>query len=337
MPSTSARFIFANLNGTISGWAGGLTSTIKATTPGAVYTGLAINSAGTRLFALWADAGGIKAFDSSFAPVSLPGSFTDPTLPAGFVPFNVQNIGGNVYVTYAPAGHPNQVGATAGMGAVSVFDENGVFQRRLVTGGPLAAPWGLALAPASFGQFGGDLLVGNFSAVASYISAFDPNTGAFKGMIPINIGSGNTLSALWALMFGNGGNGGDPNTLYFTDGINGETNGLFGAIQSLLRSRQPCRSSLPASARWVCLDGDGSGRHKQPPDQNTCSNIERPPRGGLSVCADQFPDVRYWHKADIPSCTAHVGFWSKSGHRLVRCTCLLLTHDVRYWHKADMT
>ena len=99
--STSARFIFANLNGTISGWAGGLTSTVTATTPGAVYTGLAINAAGTRLYA--ASGGGINAFDSSFSPVSLPGAFTDPNLPAGLVPFNVQTLNGKVYVTYAPA------------------------------------------------------------------------------------------------------------------------------------------------------------------------------------------------------------------------------------------
>ena len=106
--STSARFLFADLNGTISGWAGGLTSTIEATTAGAVYTGLAINTAATRLYAADNAGGRINVFDSSFAPVSLPGAFTDPTLPAGFVPFNVQDIGSKVYVTYAPAGLPAQ-------------------------------------------------------------------------------------------------------------------------------------------------------------------------------------------------------------------------------------
>ncbi len=126
-PSTSARFIFANLNGTISGWAGGLTSTIEVSTPNAVYTGLAINNAGTFLYAANGAAGNINVFDSSFAPVSLPGAFTDPNLPAGFVPFNVQNIGGNIYVTYAPAGLAAQRAATAGMGFVDVFNENGVF------------------------------------------------------------------------------------------------------------------------------------------------------------------------------------------------------------------
>jgi uncharacterized protein (TIGR03118 family) len=142
---------------------------------------------------------------------------------------------------------------------VSVFDQNGNFVRRLATGGPLAAPWGLALAPASFGQFAGDLLVGNFSTAASYISAFDPITGEFKGMIPINIGSGNTLSALWALMFGNGANGGDPNTLYFTAGINGETDGLFGAIQVAT----PIPAALPLFATGLGALGLLARRRKR--------------------------------------------------------------------------
>ena len=244
-PSTSARFIFANLNGTISGWAGGASATIQATTPGAVYTGLAINSAtaGTRLYAANGATGGIDVFGSNFAPLSLPGAFTDPTLPAGFVPFNVQNLNGQIYVTYAPSGLAAQRGATPGQGFVSVFDENGVFLRRVITGGPLAAPWGLALAPASFGQFGGDLLVGNFSFVASGINAFDPDTGVFEGTIPIDVGSDHTPGGLWALMFGHGANGGDPNTLYFTDGIDGETHGLFGAI-----AETPLPAALPLFA-----------------------------------------------------------------------------------------
>ena len=135
-------------------------------------------------------------------------------------------------MTYAPAGRPAEIAATPGLGVVDVFDENGGSLQRLVTGGQLAAPWGVALAPAGFGQFGGDLLVGNFSFVASEINAFDPVTGAFQGTIPIDVGTGNTPGGLWALIFGSGaGNGGDANTLYFSDGINGELNGLFAALQ----------------------------------------------------------------------------------------------------------
>ena len=227
----TAHFIFANLNGTISAWDTGPSSFIQATTPGAVYTGLAINSAQTRLYAAnGAGSGSINVFDSSFAPVVLgAASFVDPNLPKGFVPFNIQNIGGKLYVTYAPAGRDNQTGATSGRGFVDVFDENGALLERLISRGELAAPWGLALAPAGFGVFGGDLLVGNFSFGESEINAFDPGSGAFEGTIPIDTGA-NMPGGLWGLSFGNGGSGGDPNTLYFNDGVNGERDGLFAAI-----------------------------------------------------------------------------------------------------------
>lgn len=228
--ATSSRFIFADLNGTISGWAGGPSASVRATTSGAVYTGLAISEARTRLYAADTVSGGIHAFDSTFARLNLPGAFVDPNLPAGFGAFNVQDIGGTVYVTYAPAGLQAQRDATRGMGFVSAFDENGSFLRRVVSGSRLAAPWGLAVAPADFGAFGGDLLVGNFSFAASEINAFDPVTGALSGTIPIDVGAGNTPGGLWGLAFGNGGNGGSPGTLYFADGINGETAGLLAAL-----------------------------------------------------------------------------------------------------------
>jgi uncharacterized protein (TIGR03118 family) len=228
----SAHFIFANLNGTISAWDTGATAFIQATTAGAVYSGVAVNTAQTRIYAANdAGAGGINVFNSTFTPVNLGATaFVDPNLPAGLVPFNVQDINGKVYVTYAPMGRPNQTMAAVGAGVVDVYDENGVFLQRLITGGQLAAPWGIALAPSGFGAFSGDLLVGNFSFLDSEINAFDPTNGAFIGSIPIDVGSGNTPGGLWALSFGNGGSGGSPTTLYFTDGINGEQDGLFGAI-----------------------------------------------------------------------------------------------------------
>jgi len=202
------------------------------TTPGALYTGLAINQAQTRLYAAnGAGSGSINVFNSSFTPVSLgANAFATPSqVPTGFVPFNVQNINGNVYVTYAPSGRAAQTTATPGMGAVAIFNEDGQFQRMAAVGVPLAAPWGLALAPAGFGPFGGDLLVGNFSFMASEINIFD-SSGNFVGTIPIDVGIGNTPGGLWALGFGTGGSNGSPNTLFFTDGINGEMDGLFGAI-----------------------------------------------------------------------------------------------------------
>jgi len=228
----SAHFIFANLNGTISAWDTGPTAFIQVTTPGAVFTGLAINGAQTRLYAANdAGTGSIDVFDSTFAPLSLGAdAFVNPALPAGLVPFNVQEIGGNVYVAYAPSGRANQTSAPLGAGAVAIFDEDGNFITQLITGSRLAAPWGMTLAPAGFGRFINHLLVGNFSFVNSRINAFDPTTGQFRGTIPINVGKGHTPGGLWTLEFGVGGNNGDPNTLYFTDGINGEADGLFGAI-----------------------------------------------------------------------------------------------------------
>jgi uncharacterized protein (TIGR03118 family) len=244
--ASAANFIFANLNGTISAWNGsaGTTAQIQVTTPGAVYTGLAINTAQNRLYAANGASGAIDVFNSGFAPaVNLPaGAFTDPNLPKGFVPFNVQDIGGKVYVTYAPAGRPAQIAATAGMGFVDVFDENGSQEQRLISRSPLASPWGIALAPAAgFGQFGGDLLIGNFSFVASEINAFDPTTGAFQGTIPIDPGTAQP-GGLWSLVFGTGGSNGDPNTLFFTDGLNGELDGLFGSIRA-----------VPEPSTWAML------------------------------------------------------------------------------------
>jgi uncharacterized protein (TIGR03118 family) len=258
----SAHFIFGNLNGTISAWDTGATAFTQVTTPGALYTGLAVNQAQTQLYAANnAGTGSINVFNSSFAPVSLgAGAFATPTAinALGLVPFNVQDIGGSVYVTYAPAGRTAQTSATLGQGAVAIFSESGILSRTMV-GGQLAAPWGVALAPSSFGQFGGDLLVGNFSFSNSFISAFNPVTGVFEGLIPIDAGSGNTAGGLWDLMFGTGStNGGDPNTLYFTDGIDGETHGLFGAIEVT-----PIPATLPLFATGLGAMGLLGWRRKR--------------------------------------------------------------------------
>jgi len=227
----SAHFIFANLNGTISAWDTGPTAFIQVTTPGAVYTGLAINGPQTRLYAAnGAGSGSVDVFDSSFAPLSLAaGAFVDPSLPTGLVPFNVRDIGGDVYVIYAPAGRANQINASLGAGAVAIFDEDGNFIKELVAGSRLAAPWGITLAPPSFGRFGSHLLVGNFSFRQSEINAFNPINGEFHGTLPIRTG-GMRPGGLWTIEFGIGGDNGSPDTLYFADGINGEADGLFGAI-----------------------------------------------------------------------------------------------------------
>jgi uncharacterized protein (TIGR03118 family) len=246
--TSPASFIFADLNGTIDAWnatadTGGKSAVIETTTTGAVYTGLAIgsNSSGNFLYAANdAGTGSIDIFDGTFARVK-PGTngfgatpFVDPLLPRdlNLVPFNVQNIGGELYVEYAPSGRANQVNANEGDGAVAIFDTSGNFIRQVVAGSKLAAPWGVALAPATFGAFGGDLLVGNFAYNHSEINAFDPTTGAFAGTLTDANGNPILNQALWTIRFGIGGNNGDPNALYFLAGINGEKDGLFGEIQA---------------------------------------------------------------------------------------------------------
>jgi uncharacterized protein (TIGR03118 family) len=249
MNTASSNFIFADLNGTISGWNGnaggtGASSVIKVTTPGAVYTGLAIGTVGGKSYLYAANdagTGSIDVFDGNWDPVTLGangfGTFRDTLLPSGLnlVPFNVQNIGDKIYVTYAPSGRAAQTGATEGEGAVAVFDTSGHLIRQLVAGSKVASPWGVALAPAGFGAFGGDLLVGNFAYNYSEINAFDPTTGKYLGTLSDAAGNPIRNQALWAIAFGRGGSNGDPNTLYFTAGINAEQDGLFGQIQAPMK------------------------------------------------------------------------------------------------------
>jgi uncharacterized protein (TIGR03118 family) len=220
----ASRFIFANLNGTISAWNGvGTTASVVATgAAGTIYTGLAIS--GNTLYAANSSLGRIDVFNSSFAPTTLTGNFTDPNLPAGLVPFNVQTIGSTIYVTYANLG-PG--GAPLPGGVVDAYNVNGTFLQRVATGGPLSAPWGITLAPSTFGSFGGDLLIGNFGN--GTIDAFTPG-GTFLGALLGANGQPLVNDFLWALDFRTGGTNIDPNALYFTAGINGEQGGLFGSI-----------------------------------------------------------------------------------------------------------
>ena len=244
-----ADFIFANLNGSIAAWNGNpvLTQALTQTSvAGASFTGLAINSTDTELFAA-NDAGAhgsIDVFNSSFAQVTGAGFATPAAIAAkGLVPFDVKDIGGNVFVTYAPSGHIAQTKATAGMGAVVEFSESGTFEGMSTASADskLASPWGIALAPMSFGKLGGDLLVGNFAFGDSVINAFNPTTWAFEGSIDVNTG-GNSPGGLWSLAFGGGGSDGNPNTLFFTDGINGEKDGLFGSF-----------TAVPEPSTWAMM------------------------------------------------------------------------------------
>ncbi len=232
----SALFLFASEDGTIQGWAPSVSfpSAIIAVNnynggAGAVYKGLAIGSVGGSeyLYATNFRSGQIEMYNSNFTLVK---TFTDPHVKAGYAPFNVQNLGGTLYVTFAlqdAAKHDNLDGA--GWGYVDAFGLDGTFQHRIVSaGGPVNAPWGLAIAPASFGPLAGDLLVGNFGD--GTISVFNPATRMFKGRLRGAKGYPIVESGLWGLFVGNGGAGGSADSVYFTAGGADESHGLFGSI-----------------------------------------------------------------------------------------------------------
>jgi uncharacterized protein (TIGR03118 family) len=223
-----AAFIFDTLNGTIAGWNGGNAAVTKVTTAGAVYTGLAIGSVGSNAYLYAADTGSgpqIRVYDSTYNPVTLTGNFTDPNAVAGFVPFNVQAIGSQLYVTYAQLG-PR--GAPLPGGYVDVFNTDGTFVKRAATGNGLYAPWGVTLAPSGFGDFSNDLLVGNFGN--GEILAFDPANANFLGVLDGRNGQPIVNDFLWALDTRTGGTNDNPNAVYFTAGINNQTDGLFGDL-----------------------------------------------------------------------------------------------------------
>jgi uncharacterized protein (TIGR03118 family) len=256
-PTTAAAvFLFATEDGTIAGWNPGVNppgfdpptagkhaiiAVDNSANPdpchGAIYKGLAIaTDAGgnTHLYAANFRAGTIEVYDSSFQPVSFsPDAFTDPHLPHRYAPFNVVPVGldgtTELVVTYAEQGKAKEDDvAGPGHGIVDIFDLSGHLLRRFAQHQELNSPWGVALAPASFVPFGGALLIGNFGN--GRINAFDVATGAFLGSLKDAQGHAIVIDGLWALKVGNGGNGGDANTLYFTAGPNDESDGLFGSI-----------------------------------------------------------------------------------------------------------
>ena len=228
-----SQFLFAAEDGTISGWngTGDAILAVDHSTSGAVYKGLAILSpacCATYLAVANFHSGLIEPYTQSFEPLAPPGSFTDPGLPAGYAPFNIQQVGTQVFVTYAllDAAKHDPVNA-AGNGIVDIFDLEGNFVRRFASNGTLNSPWGVVQASKSFGQFSNDILIGNFGD--GTINVFDPATGDFLGQLKDQTGATITNASLWGLVFGAGGTG-DTNTLYFTAGLAGEGHGLFGAI-----------------------------------------------------------------------------------------------------------
>ncbi|HEX7497869.1 MAG TPA: TIGR03118 family protein [Candidatus Limnocylindrales bacterium] len=228
-----AKFIFASEHGFIDAWQGGLSPVTMAmnvaTVPGAEYKGLAISTGtgGSWLYAANFAAGRIDVFNGAFALQSWAGAFMDPHLAAGYAPFNIQNLGGRLYVTYAKRGPTGDDVKGAGHGYVDVYDTSGHFIKRLVSHGRLNSPWGLQIAPAGFGAFSGDLLVGNFGD--GRINAYNPWNGAPEGTLRGSNGRPIWIDGLWGLQFGNGV-AGTPTTLLFTAGPGGEAHGLFGSL-----------------------------------------------------------------------------------------------------------
>jgi uncharacterized protein (TIGR03118 family) len=250
-----ARFLFATEDGTIVGWnpnvnpegfdpakAGNYgiiavdNSTATHGASGAVYKGLAIattDSGKTFLYATNFRGGRVESYDANFAAVASPPAFTDPKLPDSYAPFNIVPIivddEVELFVTFAvqnSAKHDDVAGK--GHGIVDTFDLDGEMRRRFAQHGQLNSPWGVALAPPKFGELGGSVLIGNFGD--GHINAFNPRDGEFLGKVREPKGQAIVIDGLWTVMFGNGGNGGATNTLYFTAGPNEEKDGLFGSL-----------------------------------------------------------------------------------------------------------
>ncbi len=220
-----AVFLFDTLDGTISGWAPGVnpdTAFVAVSTPGAVYTGLAITNraSGNFLFAADSAHNKVDIYDSAFNFVR---SFTDTSLPAGFAPFGIQDFGGLIYVSFAStSGGPG--------GYIDIFDEYGSRLKQLANGAPLNQPWGFAIAPDNFGPFSNTLLVSNNTDTGT-INAFNSVTGQFVGTLKDANGEVIHINQLWGIEFGDGlGKNGAVNQLFFTAGPDNGFAGLFGRI-----------------------------------------------------------------------------------------------------------
>jgi len=238
--SGPSRFLFVSEDGGIAGWAPTADPThairvIDNNASEAIYKGVAISGNGktTLLYATDFHNAKVDVYDSSFKPVNLPGKpFFDPNLPSGFAPFGIQAIGGDLYVSYAKQDEDREDDVRGpGLGYINVFDPDGNLLRRLASNGALNAPWGMALAPASFGRFSNRLLVGNFGD--GLINAYDLASGQWVGRLKGSDRKNIRIPGLWGIAFGNGLSKQPIDTLFFTAGPGGEKHGLYGRLDVL--------------------------------------------------------------------------------------------------------
>lgn len=239
-PGKPSVFLFCTEDGTISGWNPGVdlnnaVRKVDNSQQGAIYKGCAIakNKAVVRLYATNFASGQVEMYDGKFQPVTMAMAFQDPDLPANYAPFGIQNVGGNIVVTFAhrkPGSEDEDHGA--GLGYVDVFDFDGNLLLRLQHGSFLNAPWGIALAPSDFGTFGHRLLIGNFGD--GRIHAFNAVSGKLEGTLLNTDGTPLWIDGLWALSFGgDNSKNGLATELFFTAGPNDESDGLYGKITAV--------------------------------------------------------------------------------------------------------
>lgn len=231
--SGPATFLFDSEDGAISGWNATVDATnaiiaVNNSASGADYKGLAVGVNGTTnvLYATNFHTGKVEMYDQNFHLVR---QFTDTTVPVGFAPFGIANLKGTIFVTFAKqdAAKKNHV-ACAGCGYVSTFKQNGTFIKQLVATGNLNAPYGVAIAPATYKALSNDLLIGNVGD--GKINAYVVTTGAFVSTMNDSTGAPIVISGLWGLLFGTGGVGGPPNALFYAAGTSGYRTGQFGSL-----------------------------------------------------------------------------------------------------------
>jgi uncharacterized protein (TIGR03118 family) len=228
--TTASKFIFAGLGGAITAWAGGTVATVAAQAPDAIYTGLGLahSAFGPLLVAADFHDTRIDVFNASFQKLADDRLFADPRLPRGFAPFNLTEIGNNVFVTYAKQDKAKQMDVPGrGNGFVDEFTNSGAFIKRFASGNEFKSPWGLTIAPPSFGRFSNDLLVGNFGD--GTIHAFNPTTGRLLGTLTTPDHRQLVIPGLWALLVGDASAGG-PNAVWFSAGPDGGQHGLLGTL-----------------------------------------------------------------------------------------------------------